>query len=984
MDLNFQSFRSICDFNQTSGMSYGTTKDAKKDLQNDIETFKLRKIDQFSDSTCYMNVKWFDERGVNMISCLDKEKHSFSLYDVETVSRANDPTTRKRRDEIYPLFQYHINENTSLLHPTNRLLFSVHRGDSTNRRGILSSPSFERDDNEYQERLFVMSRSSLLVNSNSTKNNSILQEFLLPANEMVKGFLSGFMYREDSISQYKFKEEATQFELEGVILWTQTGIYELRQKYAPLKIFEYIISNKQNVVKDSAQVDQFGQTFEMDILKLYEQYADEKFESGDIDFAFTLYNLSNVNEVKYVQRLSQAKRSEEAFNYLLSVLENSGSISLSKRKQLSNLLFDCFMQKLISSKECDVELCKQFKNFLLANTDINPQVVISQLVQYCCCDEFKSQEQTIINMELVLEIAHKHNLVKYTLQFLVSRGYINILTEEGGIRFLHDNEYAYTTQSVGYGVLLQHCSTNTKLKFLLDYLETMRATRARVFSSSEEEENEAEKDEYFGAMNFGKKPTNTQKESPIKQQLFFEDTFETIQYNSKLFGLILCLLPRVDDLCLLLNVCTKFNPEENSFITKETRQTSSALMKDPSYTRYFHYPYIHLEQHLEIFIVAMLCLVNLKKKLAFNLPDSTNSLNISSNNLYTHTQEKLEQCIKCYNMYRKQFVVSYCLKLHNKSVLALIYEKDEMWIDALCCKLVQLKENFKIVLQEPTMMENLLKQFYTIFDRYLTNKSNELDEETKLKMLEKLFNFYCSLSLPVSKLEDHCLRNIHIIGDTLSLLLLLPSQNNASGSILKKNLKFSHQFYLKITQSYVRNVKRHEKEEEKASKNLLQQIFRNMEKDLYKRNYISITQSEISRLHQQDEKLVVFTCGDHYTRTNFTNNIIPEFKNRTSQLISVMSSDLNKKVFNLATDYILKDYQNLLEERCMHTNQACPICVFNFFLKNEKAKVQKLKPQATRMFHHQQILPNNSNPSNLSEGTLQYISNIEKITSWTL
>ncbi|KAG2391831.1 hypothetical protein C9374_013316 [Naegleria lovaniensis] len=1007
LDLSLQTFRNVCDYYQTQNSVVnvsGNNKDVKREMHNDSEVFKLRRLEQFNNegSPCYMNVKWFEEKQSHLISCLNKEKNIFSLFDVQTISQIGEQLSRNKRDEAYPLFQYHLGESTSIVHPTNRLLFSLQRGEGVaSKRGLLGSPS--ADDTEYQERLFVMGRSLLLMN-NGRKHGGVLQEFLLPTNEMVKGMMSGFLYRDDCTHQEKFKSEHN-YEMEGVFFWTQTGIYEIRQKYSPLRIFEYIISNKQNIIKDGNLVDQFGQTFELDLFALYEQYADERFEQEDYDFAFTLYKLSNVSEVKYVNRLLQAERSEEAFKYLLSVLENSSSISLMKRKQLSNLLFECFMQKLISTSEINTEILKQFRQFLLTNTDINPQAVISQLVQYCCCNDIKfsnPQDSSLINMELILEIAHKHNLMKFTLQFLVSRGYISVLSENGGIKYLYDNEYGYLTQSIGCGVLLQHCTANTKAKFLLEYLEQMRMIRLKTFMN---ETIQREPSDDFFSMDFKSRKQQVKQDvtsqqansSPIKQQLFFEDSLEAIQYNSKLFDMLINLLPHIDDISILTTICNRFNPEENANISKETRQSASSLVREPTYARYFHYPYIHLEQHLEIFIVAMLCLVRLKRKLTDTFVDNHTSsttgylvTNLTSNSLYSHTQEKLEQCVKCYNMYRKQFIVSCCLKFNNKSVLALIYEKDEMWIDALCCKLVQIKENYSEYMKHTkdndnatSIIDNTLKYYFTIFDRYLTNKTNDLDEESKLKILEKLFTFYYNMQFPTSKLEEHCIKNIHVIGDILSILLLLQNTSSVNSQALKKNLKFSHNFYLKITQSYVRNVKRNERDEERSIRNLTQQILRNMEKDIYKRNHITVSNSDIAKLSQQsqDDRIVVFTCGDHYTRSNFTSNILIDFKNRVNQLVLAMPSETNKSIVNTATEIILKDYQNMIEERSLHTNQACPVCVYNFFLKNEKAKILKLKPQTTRMLHQQPIV-NNTPP--LSDQALQYLNYIEKLPSWSL
>ncbi|KAL9653796.1 hypothetical protein ABK040_012857 [Willaertia magna] len=819
---NYQlnTFKNICQFyldlqNSTNGNQQKKDLVMNNAMNDDNNIFKIHRLDRFCNEfpSFFVNVHKIKEKNTTMISCFDREKHLLSMYDLESISQYtsssiinnNNATTNNlnniesRRnsihssgvlitDNLYPLFSYQLNDKTALTYPTSNILFSVQRGDNSLLTGRLDKRAFFnqcidefRDDSEYQEKLWIISRilsqQQQTLNSSSSlisslRNKNVLQEFNLPLNEKVMGFLPSYLQKEGT-------------NLESVLFWTQSGIYELKEKNSPLKIFEYLLNNcnKLNIMKETIMIDDFGKTFDLNLFQLYENHADLLYEKGDFDLAFHFYKLSNVDEVKYVQKLincSSKERKEQVFDYLLNLIENPKNLSITKRKELSMLLFKYCLQKL-PKKTMQMNDLLKFKNFLLTNEDYDAQKATELLIHYYYfyCTQFKNNNNTIINIELILQLAHKHRLMKYTLELLVIKGYTSILTDNS-IDFLYTNGYCSIVQSVGFGVLLNKFSSNIKIKFMLEYIEYLRILRSNQFSFNSDINN----------INVNNNENNTLEEK------------EHFDNHCKIFNFFVETIPLINEIPILLMVCNRFNPEENTLILRETNHTNHHINNQS-----FYYPYITLEQHIEIFIISMLSLIQLKNNSKEIITSNSNlttptmirnnmsfdnsnlkHIDFTTNILYTHTQEKLEQCLRTF-FYRKEFIIDKCLYFNNKSALTIVYEKEEMWIDAICCKINQINEN-QLNLQNP---EIIMKLIFNLFDKYIINKSDELEEETKFKLIEKLFNFYQSLNLPIFKLEEYCLNNLHFIGDSLYQSLLLNNQDSP---------QFSQQFYSKITDYY--------------------------------------------------------------------------------------------------------------------------------------------------------------------------------------
>jgi uncharacterized membrane protein YhiD involved in acid resistance len=112
----------------------------------------------------------------------------------------------------------------------------------------------------------------------------------------------------------------------------------------------------------------------------------------------------------------------------------------------------------------------------------------------------------------------------------------------------------------------------------------------------------------------------------------------------------------------------------------------------------FYFPFINSFQHIEIFLLSLLCLCNLKNK--FEIEKNKEQINVEKNieierqkikkylydenkynssiniqqSIYEFTQEKLEESLKVYSFfYNKTVILKKCFQFNNKSAISLVY-----------------------------------------------------------------------------------------------------------------------------------------------------------------------------------------------------------------------------------------------------------------------------------------------------------------------
>jgi hypothetical protein len=242
--------------------------------------------------------------------------------------------------------------------------------------------------------------------------------------------------------------------------------------------------------------DQFGQTFQLDLLKMYEISADSLFYKKNFELAYSLYRLSNIREEKLIKIYIESKQVDKAIAYLSQKINNPSNLSKSQRKSFSDLLFKSYMYKItspnedINEKENDenfkiknyvekdymkkyelgsfenieasVHITKttwsHFRNFLNNNEDYEATYIIDYLVY----DGFIS---------LAIELGYRNNVLPQTMQYIIKYGKSKL--SEKIINFLYENKcYDIIVENE---ILFNSEDLTTQIKFLFQYLKTNKS-----------------------------------------------------------------------------------------------------------------------------------------------------------------------------------------------------------------------------------------------------------------------------------------------------------------------------------------------------------------------------------------------------------------------------------------------------------------------------------------------------------------------------
>jgi hypothetical protein len=331
----------------------------------------------------------------------------------------------------FALFVYQLPAGTAMFHFTSKLTFVV---GSTAADAQESGATPESD----------LSRVAVISNliAGTTVNprwflrhqiQSIMQQFSLPPKEKVRGMLS-----------YDSTESA-----EGnFFVWTTNGLYEIRQKMSPEKIFFQLLAKG----LEKTDAEPFGKTFRLDLFSLYEQAADREFEAGNYGRALDLYYLSNVRTSKLIGKYLDIGRMDIVMTHLKGTLHQPEALPVGDRKMLSDILFKCYLQKLLASKDDFKPLEHEFHTFLALNQDYDAGKALVMLLNSGLTDYF-------------LEVANSRKLMPTALNILVNRG--SLFLDINQINFLKAN-YATELKTCGGGSIFQSLPTELQIKLILE------------------------------------------------------------------------------------------------------------------------------------------------------------------------------------------------------------------------------------------------------------------------------------------------------------------------------------------------------------------------------------------------------------------------------------------------------------------------------------------------------------------------------------
>eukprot|EP00050_Salpingoeca_kvevrii_P003053 m.212435 g.212435 ORF g.212435 m.212435 type:complete len:1529 (+) comp10754_c0_seq1:91-4677(+) len=363
-------------------------------------------------------------RGTNFISVQDGEL--FEVYDV-SLDRS-------------PLYVFRLPRNATDTYLTDNLCFSA----------------------SHDEEALVAISSNLFAGGSAdtrdSKRSAVMQSFLLPEGESILALCARPSHNTDPSRN-------------GCLVVSTKGIYQCRLQCTPEDYFVQILDHGGNP-------EPFGATLRLDLQALYLKCADRSFEAGDYDHAVRLYTLAQIPSAQVIKRFATVGQIPLVTHYMKQLLKNPAALQATKRKQLSELLFLCFVQQasvfaltpdtdsdsssrartlsdpmdILEGAQTPPVLALAFKKFILDNWDYNVNAAASLLLRTGMLTSF-------------FEVCRARALVAQAISMPVHHG-LPALTKTAR-DFLFDNGFAAVVSDHQQGSLLRTMPLDEALYFLL-------------------------------------------------------------------------------------------------------------------------------------------------------------------------------------------------------------------------------------------------------------------------------------------------------------------------------------------------------------------------------------------------------------------------------------------------------------------------------------------------------------------------------------
>lgn len=972
-DMQTQTCKNICEYKLFSQLSTTDGSTVSMNSRMDHIIFATRPL---------MEGEEFKSDSENLSISQKLESYTLTIYEdsekgpmlcmfnsIDNRLSIYDPLSTR-----FPLYIFQLNSDTHKVFVTDNLLITAQS--STQLRSV-----------PHPQHIWIISRllANALQNSNtsgeshlisphwtlgqhqSKKSASVFQDFQLPQRQKILGILPGYHLKELNEHQ----KESSNF-LEGCIIWTQNSVYEMRQNCAPFYIFKKILRHPTGMFGEKS--DQFGKTFKLDIFKIYEYEGDRAFKSMDYKRAFALYDFSFISEQKRVEKLMLSHQLDGVIDYLSGLLSNPQNLQQEKRRELSDLLFFAYLNKIISTNEITFEtkgndiasptpieqnldahsnipkdkklennlfdrgignqpefpvnpnLWKKFRKFLLESIYYNPLNALEKLI-----------DKGFI--AIALEVANHGNIIQKALTYLLSKN-ITTLSDEC-LDFLFHRSYATDVVSTGLGVLLHNASPTQQIRF---YLESVKKSRNLLENALKKQRNAP------GVRYYSREEI---------QQL--NDPTFSIDLDKIFFHLIHFITEEM----LLLEIAQTFNPETTIFDTNNDYgfTLNSGLSPEIRQRQHenreslFYFPFFSLQSHAEIFLISMIRLVTMKQSEDASLQTGQKKTSNISPGTFSHaylhrnTQEKLEENMqRSAHLYRAQFILSICLKYQNIEAICRVYEENDMWMESLTARLNHIKLKASTFKEDQTIQYifNVLERFFLL--PKIQKSSNRVVINSHLIL--KVFKFWkdniSDSNNNLSRLEKLCLDRLDDIGPSLVYILLkkdsLPKGFQYLCNTYPLVLPFSHNFILQITRSHVNSMKKSMHDNQTANFNLQNQILRNMEKDLLEKEqkYIIVP----TQLLRQNDEWYIFTCSHMFPKEEFNTLIMNQFYNRVKNLITLLSqskdSGIDVQSILLSVHFIDQEYHSHIKYGSGISCQSCPVCIYNYLCGRYSRKYSSL------------------------------------------
>ena len=256
---------------------------------------------------------------------------------------------------------------------------------------------------------------------------------------------------------------------EGVYFWTEDSLYELRASHTPEELFFRLMEKKQG--------EALGLTFALDMCKLYELAADERFRRGQLGEAASLYHQSNVSTPKLIRQWLSVGRMDEPIS-TLRVLLMSGKVGEARRPRVAHELIRCHVQRLLNpSKHSNMlkllnvtERCRdeELEAFLKNNPDFDEMETRSFFTNL-----------GLLRFDLIVAQSKRH--LKAALETLSAQRGISYLSMEH-LRFISENNAieSGTLKVEDANTLISHFPPNVQLLHYLTAVSNIQNTLPRI------------------------------------------------------------------------------------------------------------------------------------------------------------------------------------------------------------------------------------------------------------------------------------------------------------------------------------------------------------------------------------------------------------------------------------------------------------------------------------------------------------------------
>lgn len=276
--------------------------------------------------------------------------------------------------------------------------------------------------------------------------DSVMQEFNLGPGQNILGVFR----TNNSATLLRRSPQNPSTALEGFYMWTSDAVYQCVAEQTPENIFYSLIGKG----LEKSEAESFGKTMALDMLTLYETAADKYFELGKYQRAFELYQLSNVEMQKLIQKFGGINRMDIVLTHLRDQLDSPQALSAGDKKSLSSTLLQSYLQCFLEAPQhSNQALESDFRLFLRENEDYDPKTALELLHSHGLMQDF-------------FIVARARRMGAYALRLLANTGSLHI--EPKLIPLVREGGMSGDLKACEGGILVRCLPPKLQMKLILD------------------------------------------------------------------------------------------------------------------------------------------------------------------------------------------------------------------------------------------------------------------------------------------------------------------------------------------------------------------------------------------------------------------------------------------------------------------------------------------------------------------------------------